>query len=111
MDLTQFPGHWAETAQRPSSLGASNLRGQATQYHVAQSTWSTTCGGGQWMHVHHAQTAHAKRSDVRLAPDLLRGRLRLIGRDLDIGKEGSEQTIVTLQLLHHDSVGYQHART
>jgi hypothetical protein len=49
--------------------------------------------------------------DERLVPDLPRGRGRLIGGDLDIGEEGSEQTIVTLQSLHHDSVGYQHART
>jgi hypothetical protein len=35
----------------------------------------------------------------------------LIGGDLDVGEEGSEQTIVTLQSLHHDSVGYQHVRT
>jgi hypothetical protein len=46
-----------------------------------------------------------------LVPDLLRGRGRSIGRDLDVGEEGSEQTIVTLQSLHHGSVGYQHTRT
>jgi hypothetical protein len=28
-----------------------------------------------------------------------------------MGEEGSEQMIVTLQSLHHGSVGYQHART
>jgi hypothetical protein len=32
----------------------------------------------------------------RLVPDLLRGRGRSIGGDLDIGEEGYEQTIVTL---------------
>jgi hypothetical protein len=37
----------------------------------------------------------------RLVPDLLRGRGRSIGGDLDISEEGSEQTIVTLQSLHH----------
>jgi hypothetical protein len=35
----------------------------------------------------------------------------LIDGDLDVGEEGSEQTIVTLQSLHHDSIGYQHTRT
>jgi hypothetical protein len=34
-----------------------------------------------------------------------------IGEDLDIGEEGSKQTIVIMQLLHHDSVGYQHVHT
>jgi hypothetical protein len=49
--------------------------------------------------------------DVRLVPDLPRCRGRSIGRDLNVGEEGSEQTIVTLQSLHHDSVGYQHVHT
>jgi hypothetical protein len=49
--------------------------------------------------------------DERLVPDLPRGRGRSIDEDLDVGEEGSEQTIVTLQSLHHDSDGYQHART
>jgi hypothetical protein len=44
-------------------------------------------------------------------PDLPRGRGRSIGGDLDIDEEGSEQMIVTLQSLHHGSVGYQHAHT
>jgi hypothetical protein len=35
--------------------------------------------------------------DERLVPDLLRGRGRLIGGDLNVGEEGFEQTIVTLQ--------------
>jgi hypothetical protein len=47
--------------------------------------------------------------DERLVPDLPRGRGRLIGGDLDIGEEGSEQTIVTLQSLHHGSIGFEHA--
>jgi hypothetical protein len=46
----------------------------------------------------------------RLVPNLPRSRGRSIGGDLDIGEEGSEQTIVTLQSLHHGSVGYQHTR-
>jgi hypothetical protein len=46
-----------------------------------------------------------------LVPDLLHGRGRSIGGDLDVGEEGSESTIITLQSLHHDSVGYQHVRT
>jgi hypothetical protein len=49
--------------------------------------------------------------DERLAPDLLRGRGRPIGGDLDIGEEGFEQMIVTLQSLHHGPVGYQHVCT
>jgi hypothetical protein len=35
----------------------------------------------------------------------------LIHGDLDVSEEGSEQMIVTLQSLHHGSVGYQHVRT
>jgi hypothetical protein len=50
-------------------------------------------------------------SDGRLIPDLPRGRSRLVGGDLDVGEESSEQTIVTLQSLHHGSVDYQHAHT
>jgi hypothetical protein len=49
--------------------------------------------------------------DERLVPDLPRGRDRLTGGDFDVGEEGFEQMIVTLQSLHHGSVGYQHART
>jgi hypothetical protein len=52
-----------------------------------------------------------EESDERLVPDLLRESGRSIGGDLDLGDQGSEQTIVTLQSLHHDYVGYQHART
>jgi hypothetical protein len=47
----------------------------------------------------------------RLVPDLLRGRGRSIGGDLDVGEEGTKQMIVTLQSLHHGSVGYQHTCT
>jgi hypothetical protein len=42
--------------------------------------------------------------DERLVSDPLRGRGRSIGGDLNVGEEGSEQTIVTLQSLHHSSV-------
>jgi hypothetical protein len=35
----------------------------------------------------------------------------LISGDLDIGEEGSEQTIVTLQSLHHGCIGYKHVHT
>jgi hypothetical protein len=52
-----------------------------------------------------------REDDERLVPDLPSDRGRSIGGDLDVGEEGSEQTIVTLQSLHHGSVGYQHART
>jgi hypothetical protein len=47
----------------------------------------------------------------RLVPNLPRGRGWSIGGDLDVGEEGSEQIIVTLQLIHHDSIDYQHAHT
>jgi hypothetical protein len=49
--------------------------------------------------------------DERLVSDLLRGRGMSISGDLDIGEDGFEQMIITLQSLHHGSVGYQHART
>jgi hypothetical protein len=39
------------------------------------------------------------------------GRGRSIGGDLDVGEEGSEQMIITLQSLHHDFIGYQHVHT
>jgi hypothetical protein len=44
-------------------------------------------------------------------PDLPWGRGRSIDGDLDVGEEGSKQMIITLQSLHHDSIGYQHVRT
>jgi hypothetical protein len=36
---------------------------------------------------------------------------RSIGGELDVGEESFEQTIVTLQSLHHGSISYQHVRT
>jgi hypothetical protein len=47
----------------------------------------------------------------RLVLDLPRGRGRSVGGDLDVGEEGSEQMIVTLQSLYHSSVGYEHVCT
>jgi hypothetical protein len=45
-----------------------------------------------------------------MSPDLLRGTDKLIGRDLDVDDEGSEQRqFKPVQSLHHDSVGYQSA--
>jgi hypothetical protein len=49
--------------------------------------------------------------DERLVPNLPRGRGRSIGGDLDVGEEGSEQTIITLQSLHHGFIGYQRVHT
>jgi hypothetical protein len=49
--------------------------------------------------------------DERLIPDLSRGQGMSIGGDINIGEEGSEQTIVSLQSLQHISVGYQYERT
>jgi hypothetical protein len=47
-----------------------------------------------------------------MSPDLLRGTGKLIGGDLDINDEGSEQRRFKLmQSLHHDSVGYQPVHT
>jgi hypothetical protein len=51
------------------------------------------------------------QTNARLVSDLLRGRGRSIGEDINIDEEGSEQTIVTLQLLHYGFVGYQHLCT
>jgi hypothetical protein len=42
-----------------------------------------------------------------LGPDLLRGRDKLIGRDLNVDDEGFEQNCEPLQSLHHHYVGYQ----
>jgi hypothetical protein len=42
---------------------------------------------------------------------ILRRRGRSIGGDLDIDEEDSEQTIITLQWLHHNSIGFKHAHT
>jgi hypothetical protein len=42
-----------------------------------------------------------------LGSDLPRGRSKLIGRDLDINDESSEQNFEPLQSLYHCSVGYQ----
>jgi hypothetical protein len=59
-----------------------------------------------WKRIISCLQVHA---DERLVPDLPRGRGGSIGGDLDVGEEGSEQTIVTLQSLHHGSVGYCNA--
>jgi hypothetical protein len=45
-----------------------------------------------------------------LSPDLLRGRGKLNGGDLDVDEEGYEQNIEPLQSLYHRSVGYQSGR-
>jgi hypothetical protein len=46
------------------------------------------------------------------SPDLLRGTGKSIDGDLDVDDEGSEQRqFEPMQLLHHDSVGYQPMRT
>jgi hypothetical protein len=42
-----------------------------------------------------------------LIPDLLRGRGKSIGGDLDIDDEGSEQNVEPMQSLHHCFIGYQ----
>jgi hypothetical protein len=55
--------------------------------------------------------SHFRETDKRLVSELLRGRGRSIGGDLDVGEEGYGQMIVTLQSLHHGSDGYQHACT
>jgi hypothetical protein len=45
--------------------------------------------------------------DKRLGPDVLRGRGKSIGGDLDVDDEGSEHDFKPMQSLHHCSVGYQ----
>jgi hypothetical protein len=42
-----------------------------------------------------------------LGLDLLRGRGKSVGGDLDIDNKGSEQNFEPLQSQHHYSVGYQ----
>jgi hypothetical protein len=63
----------------------------------------------------HKNTSQATRNliplDERLVPDLPWGGGRSIGGDLDVGEEGSEQTIVTLQSIYHGSIRYQHVQT
>jgi hypothetical protein len=44
---------------------------------------------------------------MRLVPDLLKGRDKSIGRDLDVNDKGSKQNFEPLQSLHQYSVGYQ----
>jgi hypothetical protein len=47
-----------------------------------------------------------------MSPDLLRGTSKLIGGDLNIHDEGSEQRqFEPMQSLHHDSIGYQPVHT
>jgi hypothetical protein len=47
-----------------------------------------------------------------MSPDLLRGTGKLIGGDLDVDDEGSEQRrFKPVQSLHHGSVGYQIVHT
>jgi hypothetical protein len=49
-------------------------------------------------------------SDEWLDPDLLRGRSKSIGGDLDGDEEGSEQN-ESMQSLNHGSIGYQSMHT
>jgi hypothetical protein len=47
-----------------------------------------------------------------MSPDLLRGTGKLIGEDLDVDDEGSEQRrFKPVQSLHHGSIGYQPMHT
>jgi hypothetical protein len=47
-----------------------------------------------------------------MSPDLLRGTGKLIGGDLDVDDEGSEQRqFKPVQSLHHSSVSYQPVHT
>jgi hypothetical protein len=47
-----------------------------------------------------------------MGPDLLRGTGKLIGGDLNVDDEGSEQRrFEPVQSLHHGSVGYQPMHT
>jgi predicted RNA-binding protein (virulence factor B family) len=50
--------------------------------------------------------SYRRVGDERLSLDLLRGRDKSNGGDLDIDDKGSEQNIKPLKSLHHDSVGY-----
>jgi hypothetical protein len=55
---------------------------------------------------------HFGSSDSRMSPDLPRGISKLIGGDLNIDDEGSEQHhFEPVQSLHHGSVGYQTVHT
>jgi hypothetical protein len=50
--------------------------------------------------------------DSRMSPDLSRGTGKLIGGDLDVDDESSEQRRFELvQSLHHDSIGYKSVHT
>jgi hypothetical protein len=46
-----------------------------------------------------------------LSHDLLRGRGKLIGGDLDVDEEGLEHNVEPLQSIHHNFVGYQFVHT
>jgi hypothetical protein len=47
-----------------------------------------------------------------MSPDLPRGTSKLIGGDLNVDDEGSEQRqFEPMQSLHHDSIGYQPVHT
>jgi hypothetical protein len=49
-------------------------------------------------------------SDERFGPDLLRGRGKSIGGDLNVDDEDSKRNFNPLQSLHHCSVAYQSMR-
>jgi hypothetical protein len=81
--------------------------------HLSCSSWEDTTFQGT---CHQRQVNGVLGNLVRmhdnegLVLDILRGRGRSIGGDLDIGEEGSKQTIVTLQSLYYGSDGYRHTR-
>jgi hypothetical protein len=52
------------------------------------------------------------RYENRMSLDLPRGTGKLIGGDLNVDDEGSEQRrFEPVQSLHHGSIGYQHVHT
>jgi hypothetical protein len=68
--------------------------------------------GGHLYHMFELAWVAYRPSDSRMSPDLPRGTSKLIGADLDVDDEGSEQRrFEPVQSLHHNSVGYRTVHT
>jgi hypothetical protein len=107
---------WTQQSNWKMKIAALRVIGQWKEYFFfCFSWWSLVQRQKKTNYKAHNNTSGATWNliplDERLVPDLLRGRSRSIGGDLDVSEEGSEQMIITLQSLHHDSVGYQHTCT
>jgi hypothetical protein len=90
-----------------SSLGPSHFSFVSTVLPPSLSVQQPCVGPASPSSPSSGHQATTDAPDERLSPNLLRGRGKSIGGDLDVDDEGSEQNVEPLQSLYHCSIGYQ----